>query len=276
MSPRPSKFIACAIAVLLARAWTPWLAAATLPPKAPPPPPPPSIASSAHPLKWDALQKVHQAKPGEERADYVFSATNRATHPVEIMQVQPSCGCTVAQLPERPWILPPGGTGSFVATLDFKGKTGRVAKTLIVESSHGNQTLTVVVEIPEPDHAARLRNQELARANRQLVFQNDCASCHAAPLTGKTGAELFGLACGICHLAAERAAIVPDLHAVREARDEAYWRKWISEGKDGTLMPAFAQKHGGPLDDAQIGSLVEYLTKHFAPSPAPPAPRSRD
>lgn len=238
-----------------------------------PPPPPPRVAAPAHPLVWDDMQKVHHAKPGEERASYVFSVANRAAHAVEIMHVQPSCGCTVADLPEKPWILAPGATGSFTATLDFKGKTGRVAKTMIVESSHGNQTLTVAVEIPEPDHATRVRNQELARANRQLVFQNDCASCHAAPLAGKTGAELFGVACGICHLAAERAAIVPDLHAARETRDEAYWRKWISEGKEGTLMPAFAKSRGGPLDDPQIDSLVAYLVKHFATTPtSPPTP----
>ena len=38
---------------------------------------------------------------------------------------------------------------------------------------------------------------------------------------------------------------------------------WIADSKPGSLMPAFAKKHGGPLDDSQIKSLVAYLTRIF-------------
>jgi hypothetical protein len=48
-------------------------------------------------------------------------------------------------------------------------------------------------------------------------------------------------------------------------RDAAYWEKWIREGGEGTLMPAFAKAQGGPLDDAQVSSLVRYLTEHLSP-----------
>ena len=86
----------------------------------------------------------------------------------------------------------------------------------------------------------RAQNQKVAAANRQMVFQGECASCHAAPTKDKYAGELFQSACGVCHTAPNRAKMVPDLLVARSQRDEAFWRKWISEGKEGTLMPAFA------------------------------------
>jgi mono/diheme cytochrome c family protein len=38
-----------------------------------------------------------------------------------------------------------------------------------------------------------------------------------------------------------------------------FWRTWITYGKPGSLMPAFATSQGGPLTDMQIASLASYL-----------------
>jgi mono/diheme cytochrome c family protein len=103
--------------------------------------------------------------------------------------------------------------------------------------------------------------------DRQAVFRNDCASCHVAPTVGKQGAELFQAACAICHSAAHRAGMVPDLGIAREPRDAAYWRKWIREGKVGTLMPGFAVAHGGPLTEEQIESLIAFAMKSLPAQP---------
>ena len=62
--------------------------------------------------------------------------------------------------------------------------------------------------------------------------------------------------------------MVPDLMVVREPRDAAFWQRWITEGKDRTLMPAFAREKGGPLSAEQIASLVEYAMKTFPSKPA--------
>ncbi|MGC4073941.1 MAG: DUF1573 domain-containing protein [Nibricoccus sp.] len=241
---------------------------------APPPPPPQMAPAVVHPLVWDAMEKSHEAKPGEETAEFVFSVANTSTKQVEILQINPSCSCTVASMPDKPWLLAPGGKGSFTARTDFRGKHGLFSKTLHIETSCGSQTLTVAINIAEMDESMRLRNQELARKNRQIVFQNDCAACHAVPLAGKKGAELYQLACGICHAANPPASMVPSLTVAREPRDADYWMKWISEGKEGTLMPGFAQNQGGPLNREQIDSLVEYLTKNFPGTPPvrPPDP----
>ena len=52
-----------------------------------------------------------------------------------------------------------------------------------------------------------------------------------------------------------------------EKRDAAYWRKWIAEGKEQTLMPAFHEKHGGPLSETQVESLVTFVLKNFPTEP---------
>jgi mono/diheme cytochrome c family protein len=114
----------------------------------------------------------------------------------------------------------------------------------------------------------RTRNQTLALADHQAVFRGDCARCHAEPAKGKLGQELYVAVCGICHDAEHRADMVPLLGHSDQAHNPAYWRTWITFGKPGSLMPAFAHSLGGPLDREQIESLAAYLV-------GGPSPRTR-
>jgi hypothetical protein len=50
----------------------------------------------------------------------------------------------------------------------------------------------------------------------------------------------------------------------------------VAHGKPGTLMPAFSAKEGGPLDNSQINSLVEYLTKTYPRPIKQPATAAAD
>lgn len=224
-------------------------------------------ATKPHPLSWDAMNKSLDARPGEEMASFQFTVTNTSQDPVEIAGLQPSCGCTVAEMPSRPWVLAPGASGSFSATVDFRGKHGKFMKTIFVYSPAGSQSLTVTINIPETPQSARDRNRQMATVDRQAVFRGECASCHVTPTVGKTGAELFKAACAICHEAEHRASMVPDLMVAREPRDAAYWQRWIGDGKEGTLMPGFAKRHQGPLSDEQIVSLVEYALARLPTGP---------
>jgi cytochrome c553 len=220
-----------------------------------------------NPLVWDAMEKSADATPDAETANFQFTVTNTSEQPVEIAGIQPSCGCTVAEMPSRPWILAPGAKGSFTATVDHRGKRGKFTKMLFVYSPVGSQTLRVTVNIPDTDSSMRERNRQMASVDRQAVFRGECASCHVTPTVGKTGAELFQVACAICHAAEHRASMVPDLLVAREPRDAAYWQRWISDGKEGTLMPAFAKRHQGPLSDQQIASLIEYVLARLPTEP---------
>src|SRR5262245_1860179 len=102
-----------------------------------------------NPLTWDALEKTLEVKPGDGAADFEFHVTNTSDKSVEILDIRPSCGCTVAEMPSTPWVLAPGAKGSFRGTIDFSGKHGRVAKTLSVSSSAGTQLLGIVVNLPQ-------------------------------------------------------------------------------------------------------------------------------
>ena len=51
-----------------------------------------------------------------------------------------------------------------------------------------------------------------------------------------------------------------------------FWRTWITAGKAGSLMPAFATSQGGPLNDMQIASLAAYLNAVIPSKVPPPAP----
>lgn len=226
-------------------------------------------AAEPNPLSWDAKEKTLEVKPGDGAAEFVFNVTNTGKAPVEIIQLRPSCGCTVAEMPSNPWILAAGAQGAFSGTIDLRGKRGRVSKNIFVTSTAGTQVLAIVVNIPESPLAQREQNRTLALADRQAVFKGACASCHAAPAEGKLAGDLFNVACGVCHVSDHRAAMVPDLKVARTHRDAEFWRRWISEGKTGTLMPAFAKKAGGPLTDAQIESLVAFAIEELPSDPDP-------
>jgi mono/diheme cytochrome c family protein len=162
--------------------------------------------------------------------------------------------------------LAPKTAGQLEIRVDLRGKRGLLSKIVSVDSTAGLSLLTVNVNIPEPD--PRELNRMMALADRQAVFRNDCATCHAHPAIGKTGEPLYKAACGVCHEAEHRASMVPDLKALTMTKptDKSYWDNWVRLGRPGTLMPAFTKAAGGPLDDAQIQSLVTFLSDHFRPA----------
>jgi mono/diheme cytochrome c family protein len=222
-------------------------------------------------LAWDSGVKEYAAKMGEVEGRFSFSVTNVSAEEVVIHSVSTSCGCTVAQLPQVPWVLAPGSNGQINATMNLAGKVGNITKVLTVNTDKGQRNLLVRAMIPVPEmkrvtgpvplRGVRENNQELAKIDRQAVFRDDCAKCHAEPAKDKLGHELYTGVCGVCHDAEHRAAAVPDLRALKHETNVDYWKEWIKNGKEGTMMPAFAAAKGGPLSDDQVQSLVDYLSK---------------
>ncbi|MDB6109640.1 MAG: hypothetical protein JWR69_1390 [Pedosphaera sp.] len=232
----------------------------------------PIPTTPADPFAWDSLLKEQATTNGQTAADFFFSVTNISSAEAVIERVQTSCGCTVAKLPSNPWVLAPHSDGKINVTVDLHGKSGTLFKTITVFSTNtAPKNLTVKVVIPENPEMARSRNQQMALADRQAVFKNDCARCHVEPTHGKSGKDLYAVACGICHEAEHRATMVPDLHALNHSTDQIYWKQWITTGKVGTLMPAFATDQGGPLSAEQIDSIADYLDKAIPHTPAAPS-----
>jgi mono/diheme cytochrome c family protein len=208
----------------------------------------------------------------------VVTVTNSITPaPVTVLNVHPSCGCTTAEVPQGSWLLPPGTNSVIRVNVNLAGKSGSLFKTVGITTDRGRMDLVLRINIqPEPPprpmtETERAQGVALAKVDRQAVFRGDCASCHAKNLPGKYGQQLFAAACGICHDANPRATMVPDLHNLKDPTSEEFWRAWITSGKAGTLMPAFASAQGGPLTDFQVASLANWLNAAIPPKAPTPA-----
>lgn len=232
-------------------------------------------------IAWDGDLKESTLGAGEVHSLLTFNFTNVSSSEVTITYVQTSCGCTTPRLPPLPWKVAAGTHGEIPVVMNMAGRSGTIFKTITVNTDKGWKMLTVKTTMQAASPTAmtaneRLRNQQLVLADRQAVFKGDCARCHVEPVIGKVGKDLYTAACGICHEAEHRAEMVPDLNALNHATSAEYWKHWITHGKVGSLMPAFAHAQGGPLSAAQIASLVNYLVtaipaKAGAATPSLPA-----
>ncbi|MBC8095237.1 MAG: DUF1573 domain-containing protein [Akkermansiaceae bacterium] len=220
-------------------------------------------------LKWSAETREVTVTNGTVLTHFNFQLTNVSSEPIVINSVQASCGCTTAQLPAQPWTLVSGTNGEINVTMNLAGKMGLVTKTVTINTDKGSKILFVKSNILPPTAAQmasgdREVNQKLALADRQAVLRGDCAKCHSetkdASGHDKLDKELYASVCGVCHESEHRAAMVPNLRTLAQETNAEYWRNWITHGKPGTLMPAFSDKEGGILNEAQIESLVKYLT----------------
>lgn len=226
-------------------------------------------------LAWDATQKSADATSGQAFAYFSFTFTNISQETVAILGGHGSCSCTMVQLPPIPWPILPGDAGKLGVTIDLDDKVGTIFKHASIFTDKGTQKLMLRVNIlPAPTpfmtEADRARGVATAKIDRQAVFKGDCVSCHANNVKDKYGGQLFAIVCAVCHEANPRATMVPDLHNLKDPTSEEFWRAWITSGKAGTLMPAFATSQGGPLNDFQIVSLAAYLNTAI-PSHVPPA-----
>jgi len=229
----------------------------------------PNLAHANEPLPdgvlaWDDLSKATDVAADQQLARFIFNFTNATSGNVVILNVRPSCGCTTAELPPTPWTIAPGTNGQIRLTVDLRGKSGTLFKTVNVSTDKGSKTLMLRINIlppvmPKLTEAERARDLAAAKIDRQAVFHGDCARCHSDNTQGKYGKQLYDSVCGICHEAEQRAAVVPDLHNLKTPTNNEFWRTWIAHGKPGSLMPAFETSDGGPLTDIQIASLAAYL-----------------
>ena len=223
-------------------------------------------------LAWNGLTQEATVAADAANAHFTFSFTNVSPGLVAILDVHPSCGCTTAQLPSLPWLIPASANGQFGLTVNLAGRTGMLFKTVNVKTDKGFKQLILKIDIlppviPTQTDADRAQAMILAQADRQSVFRGDCAACHVKPGDGKYGPTLYAAVCAICHDAADRASMVPDLHNIKTPTNMDFWQTWIAHGKAGSLMPAFSTSDGGPLSDMQITSLAQYLNATIPSQP---------
>jgi len=229
-------------------------------------------------LVWDAENKEITPSPGEASGSFTFWFTNVSSTEVIINSVRTSCGCTTAKLPSMPWHVAAGTNGSLDVAIDLRGKSGVISKAVTVDSTAGIKSLIVKINmpgalpvaghtVPAMNDVDRLKNMQSALADRQVVFKDAaCAKCHAEPAKGLVaGHQLYSAVCGTCHDSPQRAALVTDLRTLKHETDADYWKQWITYGRAGSMMPAFGDSQGGPLNDHQIDMLAAYCASTFRP-----------
>ena len=226
-------------------------------------------------LAWNSLLQTKNATNGQDFARFTLCFTNISKSKVVILNVHPSCGCTTVKLPPVPWMIPPGGNGKIKVHVNLEAKFGTLFKQITITTDKGMKFVMLRINIlppppvPEMTAAQRAAAMRIASVDRQAIFKGSCAKCHLPDVKGKYGQQLYHAVCAVCHEAKHRATMVPDLHNLKVPTNEAFWRTWITAGKAGTLMPAFATSQGGPLNDLQIASLAAYLNS-ICPSRVPP------
>ena len=209
----------------------------------------------------------------DQRTEYAWAYRNDGTAPLRITGTRPQCGCTATVIDDRD--VPPGGSGTILVTFDPAGLDGSIRKSLAVMSNdptRGTVLLTLRAQVERVETPAA-DGSHPSTAGRSLL-SGECVSCHASPATGRTGADLYRAVCAMCHgPAAEGGAHGPSLRApgYLSSHTDDELRTAIAYGTANPRMPGFSAVMGGPLDDAQVDSIVRLL-RSWGSAPAKPAP----
>jgi len=192
---------------------------------------------------------------------YEFEFTNEGDAPLEITNVQTSCGCTAATVGEKNEYAP-GEKGKIRITFNSNGKMGHVEKTVLVQSNdkvNDQIILGMSFDIKLPSEEEKKHMMVMAGAS---IFEGVCADCHVTKGIGKIGKELYDADCGICHGEAKDHkphGPIDKNTAVKYTDDELM--NYIKNGSPNqpTMMPGFHKDAGGPLTTEDIMTIIAYV-----------------
>ena len=207
-----------------------------------------TLSLLANPLDID-LGRIQQGGPVKS----VVLLTNPSQDTLRILSVVPSSGCTITSLDKR--IICIGDTGHLFVTFDPSSKAdGPIRKTITINSNAPHAftiiTLRGIVTKAHPGTMSSLSG----------IFAGDCAQCHVEKGSGLVGADLYTADCAICHGAKKEDKPAPALFSksmLRHGERDLY--RIITSGIPLTNMPAFGSAGHGPLSEAQVQSLVQYI-----------------
>jgi hypothetical protein len=187
-----------------------------------------------------------------------FVVKNTGGRPLRIYDAYSTCGCTIPKLTR--YLLKPGESTTLQIVVDTAMKQNAVTKEVFISSNDPQRriaSLSLTLDVQDP-HVG------MSKETAAKIFTNErCATCHVAQGVGLFGEELYRADCAMCHGVKARGAVGPGL--VGPYKDAAFTqrvRSIISYGsKTHRSMPGFLAEAGGPLDRAQIDSIIKYLSK---------------
>ena len=100
-------------------------------------------------LDWEKTTIEVAAKPVDKTVTVNFAFRNTTDHPVEIVKIRTSCGCTVAESAKKTFA--PGEKGTVKAVFTTVGRKGKQEKAIVVETSEKGtpDVLTLRVNLPD-------------------------------------------------------------------------------------------------------------------------------
>jgi cytochrome c553 len=208
----------------------------------------PSLSYAQPAVAFNEINHDFGTVTNENKAEYVFEVSNGGDEDLLIEKFVGSSGTIKAVA--SPSRLKPGKKGSIRVVVDLRGKQGIYSKTMEVYTNDPVTpvtTLSVKIHVKDRIHMGEYKATE--------IFAGNCKACHVDQGTGKTGWELFKADCFMCHNAGRETNLT-----TMSKRPAEEVLKSIREGVPNTLMAGFDSKNGGPLDDAQIKSLIDLIT----------------
>jgi len=194
------------------------------------------------------IYRLGDIKEGET-AVATFLVRNNHSEPIELVDIQTSCGCTAAQ-PDS-FVIMPNSFTQLRVTVDTTAKQSNIKKSITVKDSLGNEaTALLAFNVVENPHL---------RLNREIkgIFDGKCASCHFEPLLKQqSAAKLYAVGCAMCHGVNAEGEYAPKLRGYASL---SALKMIISNGVGKPQMPGFLQKNGGPLTSEQITELSKWL-----------------
>jgi len=187
-------------------------------------------------------------KEGEDAIVFV-RVRNSGDVMANIVAVETSCGCTVAEPEQR--LLMPGAFTRIKVVVDTFAKQGDAKKWVSLRDDLGRRSKVWLRLNVQP-------NAHLDISSRS-IFKGKCAACHYDTAQGKNnGPDIYRAVCSMCHGDQQQGMTGPSL---RHHRDAQVLRSLIAHGTGSHHMPGFALPEGGPLTEKQIMALSLWLSK---------------
>lgn len=195
-----------------------------------------------------------------------FRLTNNGPDPLIIKGWRSDCECTTASIGKRR--LRSGEKTTLRVVMDTTMKLSSTEKHIEISSNDAERpTITIVINATVDPHKG------LVPTGRSKIFSGRCAKCHVDQGKGMMGDDLFFADCVMCHQPEPpKHKSVGGSLTPRNYGDPAVVqavKRATCYGTQSGAMPGFLDKVGGPLTEAQIDSIIEYLKTVTVSSQSP-------